>query len=140
VIAFDVEKLSYAAEERIRLAAMDYVIGSFIIPADMSLLCVTQTGKVIQRDRNSIEVSRSSSTKGQSLIPPSRLEQGVRFMGAAAVKYTDQIAILDVSGKINIHDVEAMTGSGSIEANGLAGEAVSIGLIQAEGGKKRITS
>ena len=63
VIAFDVEKLSYAAEERIRLSTTDYVIGSFIIPADMSLLCVTQTGKVIQRDSKSIEASKSSSIK-----------------------------------------------------------------------------
>ena len=140
VIAFDVEKLSYAAEERIRLSALDYVIGSFIIPADTSLLCVTQTGKVIQRESKSIEASKSTLSKGQSLIPPSRLEQGTRFMGAVAAKEIDQIAILDSSGKINIHDVEAMTGSGSVEADGLTGEAVSIGLIQAEGGKRRITS
>ena len=137
VIAFDVEKLSYAAEERIRLSALDYVIGSFIIPADTSLLCVTQTGKVIQRESKSIEASKSSLSKGQSLIPPSRLEQGTRFMGAVAVKDTDQIAILDASGKINIHDVEAMTGSGSVEADGLV---LSIGLIQAEGGKRRVAS
>lgn len=137
VVAFDVEKLSYTAEERIRLSTTDYVIGSFIIPADTSLLCVTQTGKVIQRDNQNIETSKSSLSKGQSLIPPSRLEQGVRFIGTAAVKDTDQIAILDAAGKINIHDVETMTGSGSVEADGLV---LSIGLIQAEGGKKRAPS
>ena len=133
-IAFDVEKLSYATEERIRLTAMDYVIGSFITTADTSLLCVTQTGKVIQRDSQSIEASKSSSAKGQALIPPSRLEQGVRFVGAVAVKDSDQIAILDATGKINIHDVETLTGSGSVTTEGLI---LSIGLIQAEGRKKR---
>jgi DNA gyrase/topoisomerase IV subunit A len=137
VLAFDVEKLSYTAEERIRLSTTDYVIGSFIIPADTSLLCVTQTGKVIQRDNQSIETYKSSLSKGQSLIPPSRLEQGTRFVGAAIVKDTDQIVILDAAGRINIHDVKTMTGSGSVEADGLTGEAVSIGLIQADGGKKR---
>lgn len=133
-IIFDVEKLSYTAEERIKLNATDYVIGSFIVPADMSLLCVTQTGKVIHRDSKSIEVSKSSSAKMQPLIPPSRLEQGVRFMGAAAVKEADQIAILDAAGRINIHSVSAMTGSGSIEAGGLV---LSIGLIQADSRMKR---
>ena len=58
-------------------------------------------------------------------------------MGAVAVKDADQIAILDAAGKINIHDVEVMTGSGSVEADGLV---LSIGLIQVEGGKRRITS
>jgi DNA gyrase/topoisomerase IV subunit A len=140
VLAFDVEKLSYTAEERIRLSTTDYVIGSFIIPADTSLLCVTQTGKVIQRDNQSIETSKSSLVKGQSLIPPSRLEQGTRFVGAVAAKDTDQIAILDAAGRINIHDVKTMTGSGSVEADGLTGEAVSIGLIQAEGRKRRASS
>jgi DNA gyrase/topoisomerase IV subunit A len=137
VLAFDVEKLSYTAEERIRLSTTDYVIGSFIIPSDTSLLCITQTGKVIQRDNQSIETSKSSLSKGQSLIPPSRLEQGTRFMGAVAVKDTNQIAILDAAGRINIHDVEAMTGSGSVEADGLV---LSIGLIQADGGKKHAAS
>ena len=104
------------------------------MPADTSLLCVTQTGKVIHRESKSIEASKSSTSKGQPLIPPSRLEQGTRFMGAAAVKDSDQVAILDAAGRINMHDVEAMTGSGSVEAEGLV---LSIGLIQAEGGKKR---
>lgn len=130
VTAFDVEKLSYATEERIKLTATDYVIGSFILPADMSLLCVTQTGKVIQRDSKSIE----ASAKGQALIPPSRLEQGVRFMGAMAVKDTDQIVILDAAGKINIHDIEALTGSGAVTSEGLI---LSVGLIQSKGEKKR---
>ena len=58
-------------------------------------------------------------------------------MGAAAVKDTDQIAILDAAGKINVHDVEAMTGSGSVKADGLV---LSIGLIQAESGKRRAAS
>lgn len=134
VTAFDVETLTYTTEERIKLSATDYVVGSFILPADTSLLCVTQTGKVIHRESKSIEAAKSASTKGQSLIPPSRLEQGVRFMGAAAVKDSDQVVILDAAGRINIHDVSAMTGSGSIQAEGWI---LSMGLIHSEGGKRR---
>lgn len=134
VTAFDVETLTYTTEERIKLSATDYVVGSFILPADTSLLCVTQTGKVIHRESKSIEAAKSASTKGQSLIPPSRLEQGVRFMGAAAVKDSDQVVILDAAGRINIHDVSAMTGSGSVQAEGWI---LSMGLIHSEGGKRR---
>lgn len=133
-LAFDVEDLSYTTDERIKLSATDYVIGAFILPSNASLLCVTQNGKVIQRENKSVEIAKSTATKGQSLIPPARLEQGIRFMGAAAVQDSDQVAILDTSGKINIHDVNGMTGSGSVQVDGWI---VSIGLIQAEGRVKR---
>jgi len=127
--------LSYASEERIRLSATDYVIASFTTRADESLLFVTQTGKVIHRESKSIELSKSSTAKGQSLIPPSRLEQGVRFMGAASVRDSDSIVVLDATGRLSVHQADSMTGSGSIEADGLI---LSIGLIQADSWKKRV--
>jgi len=132
VIGFDVDELSYATDERIRLTATDYVIASFTTPADTTLLCVTQTGKVIHRESKSIELSKSSTAKGQSLIPPSRLEQGVRFMGAAAVKDSDAdaIIVLDATGRLSVHEAGSMTGAGSIEAEGWI---LSIGVIHAEG-------
>jgi DNA gyrase/topoisomerase IV subunit A len=134
VTAFDVENLTYTTEDRIKLSATDYVVGSFVLPANTSLLCVTQNGKVIHRESKSIEAAKSASTKGQSLIPPTRFEQGVRFMGAAAVKDSDQVAILDAAGRINIHDVSTMTGNGSVQAEGWI---LSIGPINSEGGKRR---
>jgi hypothetical protein len=134
VVAFDVEDLSYTTDERIKLTATDYVVGAFTFPANTSILCVTQNGKVIHRESKSIELSKSAATKGQSLIPAGRLEQGVRFMGAAAVQDSDQIAILDASGKINIHDARTMTGSGSVPAEGWI---LSMGLISSMGGVKR---
>jgi len=129
VIALDVDDLSYAIEERIRLSATDYVIASFIAPADATLLCVTQNGKVIQRESKSIDTSKSSTAKGQALIPPSRLGQGVRFMGAAAVQDGDQVAVLDATGRLRILEAESMTSAGSIEADGLI---LSIGRIPAD--------
>jgi DNA gyrase/topoisomerase IV subunit A len=133
VIALDVDDLSYAIEERIRLSATDYVIASFIAPPDATLLCVTQNGKVIQRESKSIEASKSSTAKGQALIPPSRLGQGVRFMGAAAVQDGDQVIVLDATGRLRILEAESMTGAGSIEADGLI---LSIGRIQADSVRK----
>jgi DNA gyrase/topoisomerase IV subunit A len=136
-IAFDVDDLSYATEERVRLSATDYVIASFATPADTTLLCITQTGKVIQREGKSIEMSKSSTAKGQALIPQSRLEQGVRFMGAASVKDSDSVIVLDATGRLRLFEAGSMIGAGSIEAEGLI---LSIGLIQADSSRKRSAS
>jgi hypothetical protein len=136
LVGLDVDALSYSAEERIRIAATDYVIASFSPQPDESMLFVTQTGKVIHREGNSLELSKSALTKGQALISPTRLEQGVRFIGAASVRDEDRIAVLDAAGNINVYLAEAITGAGSIEAGGLTGEAVSIGVIRADTEKR----
>jgi hypothetical protein len=93
------------------------------------MLFVTQTGKVIYREHGSLELSKSPLAKGQALISPSRLEQGVRFIGAASVREKDRIAVLDSKGTLTLHVAESVTGSGSIEAGGLI---LSIGVIAAE--------
>jgi len=133
LIGLDVDDLSYATEERIRLSTTDYVIASFTTRADESLLFVTQTGKVIYREGKSLELTKSSLAKGQTLIPLSRLEQGVRFMGAASVQAGDQVVVLDATGRLKIHEAELMTGAGSIEAAGLIR---SIGVIPADSVKR----
>ena len=130
LLGLDVDELSYSTEERIKLAASDYVIASFVPETDESMLFVTQTGKAIQRERNSLELSKSPLAKGQALISPTRLEQGVRFIGAASVRDADHIAVLDSKGNLNIHVAESILGAGSIEAEGVV---LSIGILPAEG-------
>ena len=132
LIGLDVDDLPYSTEERVRLTATDYVIASFVPHPDESMLFVTQTGKVIHREQNSLDLSKSSLAKGQPLIPPSRLEQGVRFIGAASVRDSDRIIVMDAKGNLNVHMAESIIGGGSIEADGLTGIAVSIGVIPAE--------
>lgn len=129
LLGLDVNELSYSAEERIKLTASDYVIASFVPHAEESMLFVTQTGKVIHREQGSLELSKSPLAKGQALIPPGRLEQGVRFIGAASVRDADRIAVLDSKGNLNVHAAESIAGSGSIEAEGVI---LSIGVIPAE--------
>lgn len=133
LLGLDVDELSYSAEERIRLPATDFVVASFIAPTDQTMLFITQNGKVIQRESNNLELSKSPLAKGQALISPSRLEQGVRFIGAACVKDDDRIAVLDADGNLRVHLAESMTGTGSIEAGGLT---LSIDVIPAEVGKR----
>ena len=137
LLGLDVNELSYSAEERIKLTASDYVIASFVPHADESLLFVTQTGKVIHREQGSLELSKSPLAKGQLLIPPARLEQGVRFIGAASVRDKDRIVVLDSKGTLRVHVAGSIIGAGSIEAEGLTGVAVSIGVIQAEASAQR---
>ena len=132
LLGLEVDGLSYSAEERIHITATDYVVASFITRPDESLLFVTQTGKVIHRENDSLELSKSSLAKGQALISPTRLEQGIRFVGAASVQDANKIAVLDAEGNLSVHLAEAVTGAGSIEAGGLI---LSIGVIPAEAGK-----
>lgn len=134
LIGVDVNELPYSAEDRMRMTASDYVIASFVPHPEESILFVTQTGKVIHRESDSLDLSKSPLAKGQVLIPPSRLDQGVRFIGAASVRDQDQIVLLDETGNLSVHLAETITGAGSIEAGGLTGVAVSIGVIPAEAG------
>ena len=126
LLGLNVDDLPYSVEDRIKLTASDYVIASFVPHAEESMLFFTQTGKVIHRERESLELSKSSLAKGQALISPARLDQGVRFIGAAAVRESDQIVVLDAKGNLKVHAAEAVTGSGSIEADGLI---LSIGVL-----------
>jgi hypothetical protein len=135
LLGLDVNELPYSSEDRIKLSASDYVIASFIPHPGESMLFFTQTGKVIYRDHESLELSKSPLAKGQALISPARLEQGVRFIGAASVRETDRIAILDAKGNLKIHMAETVTGSGSIEADGLI---LSIGVIPTDTRKESI--
>jgi hypothetical protein len=130
LLGLDVDGLPYSAEDRIKLTPSDYVIASFVPQPEESMLFVTQTGKVLQREREGLELSKSGLAKGQALISPARLEQGVRFIGAASARAEDRIAVLDAAGSLNLHQAEALTGAGSIEAEGLV---LSIGVLRTEG-------
>jgi hypothetical protein len=131
LLGLNVDGLPYSAEDRIKLTASDYVIGSLLPHPEQSMLFVTQTGKVLQRDGDSLELSKSPLAKGQALISPARLEQGVRFIGAASVGEQDRIAVLDAAGGLTIHSAAALMGAGAIDAGSLTGVALSIGVIPA---------
>jgi hypothetical protein len=129
LLGLDVNELPYSSEDRIKLTASDYVIASFLPLPDEAMLFFTQTGKVIHREANSLELSKSSLAKGQPLISLARLEQGVRFIGAASVREADRLVVLDARGNLKVHPAGSVTGSGSIEADGLV---LSIGVIPGE--------
>lgn len=129
LLGLDVEALSYAAEERIRLENSDYVVAAFVPGSEQSILCITQNGKVVQRESSFLDLARSPSTRGQVLIPPSRLDQGVRFVGAVAVRDDDQIVALDAAGGITLHLAGEAAGAGSIPSGAAI---VALGVVPAE--------
>ncbi|HSL30254.1 MAG TPA: hypothetical protein VK900_13730 [Anaerolineales bacterium] len=132
LLGLDVDALPYSAEDRIKLTASDYVIAAFVPRPGQSMLFVTQTGKVVQRESDNLELTKSPLAKGQALIPPVRLEQGIRFVGAASVGGEDRLAVLDATGSLSMHSAETLAGAGSIEAEGLI---LSVGVIPAESGQ-----
>lgn len=125
LIGLEVDDLSYALEERIRLDATDHVVAGFIIQPGELLLCITQSGKVITRSASFIEPAKSASAHGQALISQARLEQGVRFIGAAPARETDRVALLDEAGNLSLHSLGDLSGAGSVQTEvGLAAFAV----------------
>lgn len=129
LLGLDVDSLPYAAEERIRITASDYVVAAFVLPAQAGLICLTQTGKVIHRPADILEPAKSPLARGQALIPPARLEQGTRFIGAVAVREGDLVCVLDADGNLNVYDAEALSGKGTLAAGALI---LSIGVIAAQ--------
>ncbi|MFZ5920944.1 MAG: hypothetical protein ACOYY3_07825 [Chloroflexota bacterium] len=130
LLGLDVDDLSYTAEERIRLPATDFVVAAFTPRPDEALIFVTQNGKVLHRESGMLEPAKSPAARGQALISANRLEQGIRFIGAAVVRDGERLAALDASGAINVYDAGAVTGSGALGTGGLI---LSIGLVPAPG-------
>ena len=133
LLGLDVDVLPYSTEERVKLTASDYVVASFVPHPEEFMLFLTQTGKVLQRDYDSLELTKSPLAKGQALISPARLEQGIRFIGAASVREADRVAVLDSKGNLKIHLAGSLVGAGSVEAEGLV---LSLGVMQAEAWKE----
>ena len=130
--------LSFSAEERIKLTPTDHIVGAFMLGQGESLLCLTQNGKILQRDAASLEFSRSPSARGQALISPSRLEQGTRFIGAVPVKAGDQLAVMDGQGNIIIYQADDVCASGTLQVNGAKEKVfVSLGHIPGASGPGR---
>jgi hypothetical protein len=126
LLGLDVDNLSYTVEERIKMSATDYVIAAFLPHPEDALLFVTQMGKVLHREGGMLELAKSPSARGQTLISENRLGQGVRFMGATTIQNGDRVAVLDAEGQIKVYEAGAIAGSGSIGTGELV---LSIGVI-----------
>lgn len=117
LLVLDVEDLPFSVEERIKLEPHDHVVAAFLIGAEQTLLCLTQTGKLIQRDAASLEPARSANTRGLALISPSRLDQGTRFIGAAALSGQVRLLILNGTAGLTLYNWHDLQGAGALPAD-----------------------
>lgn len=119
--------LSFTMEERLRLAATDFIIAAQIFDEEALLVCLTQNGKIISRPLRGMELAKGGG-RGQALIPAARLAAGTRFIGAVAAHKQDRLAALDAAGALRLHGVEAVTGTGTLAAEA---PLLALGLIPA---------
>jgi hypothetical protein len=134
LLGLDVEGLSYSVEERIKLDGTDHIIAAFTYAEADLIFCLTQTGKVITKDAGFVEMAKSSLSRGQALIPPGRLEQGVRFIGAARARPSDRLAALDESGNLDLFSVAELLSTGSVQSEA---PLAAFGILPASAQKKQ---
>lgn len=126
ILYLDADDLSFSAEERIRMELTDQIVAAFVPEEKDWVICVTQNGKIIHRESSNFENARSPASRGQALIPPSRLEQGTRFIGALPCKAPDWLVTLDEQGNLKTWSVKEACGTGSLRVEN---QFISIGLI-----------
>jgi DNA gyrase/topoisomerase IV subunit A len=118
IVCIEIDDLSYAPEERIRLDATDHIVAAFVLHAGESLFAVSNTGKVIHRPGGELEPAKSGLARGLALLSPTRLEQGIRLVGAVAVRDADRVLVLAADGSLSLHGVADLSGAGAVSAEG----------------------
>ena len=126
ILCLEADGLLFGAEERIRMELTDRIVAAFTPAAEDWVVCVTQNGKIIQRESGSFEIAKSTASRGQALIPPSRLEQGTRFVGAFACQDVDWLVTLDGLGSLGARLVGEVFGAGALRTDN---EFIAIGVI-----------
>ncbi|HSF83389.1 MAG TPA: hypothetical protein VLA49_19280 [Anaerolineales bacterium] len=113
-----VKDLPFAVEEVMRLGTSDHLVAALPAPPPVSLLIMTQIGKIIHRTGDSLETATSFKLKGQPAFSRARREQGVRVAGAAAVSEEDWGVALHQDGRLSLHAVRELFGQGALETEG----------------------
>ena len=126
ILYLEADGLAFSAEERIHMELTDRIIAAFVPGANDWVVCLTQNGKILQRESASFEIAKAPGSRGQPLIPPSRLEQGTRFVGATACQAVDWLLTLDGQGKLSAWLLKDACGAGALRTES---EFISIGLI-----------
>jgi DNA gyrase/topoisomerase IV subunit A len=114
LVSLEVAKLPSAIEEVLKLANNDHIAASFALRKQPSLLVVTSNGKAIYREASWLETAATFKTSGQSIIPASRREAGVRLISAAAVGPDAWGAALWSDGLLTLHKATDLFASGSL--------------------------
>jgi DNA gyrase/topoisomerase IV subunit A len=116
LLGLEIKGLPFSIEEAMRLGHTDHLVSAFVAPQKKSILVMTQIGKVIHLTDESLEFSETLKMKGQPVFSAQRRHQGVRVVGAAAVREDEWGAALHQDGKITIHAIRDVLGAGKILA------------------------
>ncbi len=112
IVSMTVEKLPFAIEPVINLGANDYIIASFVIAADESILIVTRDGKIVHRDSSWLSPANSFRTQGQSIFSRKVRERGTQVLTAAPIKAGGWGVCLTEIGHIMVFDIEDILNQG----------------------------
>jgi DNA gyrase/topoisomerase IV subunit A len=132
ILSVGVNLLPVTIEEILRLSITDHIITTFVVGKKPSLLFVTQNGKAIHRDTSWLEPTNSFKTKGQSLFSKERRDAGVRVVGAAPVDESDWGVALRSDGRLSVHKMADLFGSGVIHAGQLSVDLLGFTAFQVE--------
>ncbi len=145
----DVRKLSFSIEEAMRLNPSDHLTAAFPIAgldaaaesagaeagaegAARSVVVMTQVGKAVHWLESDIETSTSTKVRGQSVFSAQRRGQGVRVIGAAALRAGDWVAALDSGGELALYPAQDLLARGTLPA---AGELLAFAAFSGAGKK-----
>jgi len=106
--------LPYTIAEAMRLGKTDHLAAACPVEEDMSIVIMTQIGKVIHRTTESLTTAADLQRKGRMLYSTARRESGVRVIGAGVVERSHWGLALHKSGNITLHSVSELIGKGSI--------------------------
>lgn len=122
IVSMTIDKLPFAIEPVINLGVNDFIVASFVIQPNKSLLILTQDGKIVHRDASWLTPANSFRTQGQSIFSRKVRERGTQVVTAAPVESGDWGVCLTENGLIVGIEIEAALNQGFI----LKGEADNI--------------
>lgn len=140
IFSMPVERLPFSVEEALRLGMADHIIGSFAVKPGSAtdgkkpfLLVVTQNGKAVQRDVDWLEPASSFKTHGQPVFSKERRLSGVRVVAAELAGEEDWALALRSDGKITIHRMADLFGSGSLLAGQAPADILGFAVLHVQG-------
>jgi DNA gyrase/topoisomerase IV subunit A len=111
------EMLPYAIVEAMRLGKSDHLVAVFPACEEKAIIAMTQVGKVIHRETESLETATDLQRKGRMLFSTARRESGVRVVGAGAVDQDSWCLALHEDGQLTTHTAAKLVGTGSMSAS-----------------------
>lgn len=89
VLGRPANNLPIAGERAIKLDPDDYVVTSFILKEEQSLVVVTQEGRAVRLESSWLKPAAGLGGKGQSIWPKSKITAGIQVAGAVAAGNND---------------------------------------------------